>query len=159
MSSANDLLRELRDFRLSRLGQKRDHIVSVGQTWEPFAGGEAKAIWIPTPRFDATTMLFEAPAGTKIDLHHYEPTESLIVMGEVAITLAGEARILRDGDCIRVAPNLAHSVRFNKDSLLHLLWTPAFPVDPNDEKRVLWGATMDDVKRYDSMHLLTRGDK
>jgi quercetin dioxygenase-like cupin family protein len=144
------LVRKLRDFRVGYSSNGERHIVSVGQKWERFGDSDLEAIWVPTPGFQATAMLFRAPAGSAIDLHRHEPVESLIVVGEVELQIDDDTHRMSGGDAVKVESMQPHAAKFLTDSLISLVWNPGFPSDPNDPTRVLWGASPDDVEKYAS---------
>jgi len=154
MSMLEQIQSKVRDLRQVRLDWAEDveGVESIGQSWEPFANGPGEVMWIPTPQKDATVLLYRGAEHSIFDLHAHQPSESAIVLGSVEVLVDGERRILGNGDTIEIPSMTEHGWAFLEDTVLLLSWTPAFPLDPGDEDRVLWGATPEDAEKYNHTH-------
>lgn len=143
----HDRVRDLRRIRLD-WAESATGVESVGQTWEPFASGDGEAMWIPTPGKDATVLLYRGCKHSIFDLHEHRPCESAIIVGKVEVWVDGETRVLGNGETIEIESMAEHGWAFLEDTVLLLTWTPAFPIDPANEDRVLWGAEPEQAEQF-----------
>ncbi len=122
--------------------------VPISNSWDEFQGGPVRAKWVPTDEHNCTLILFEIPAGVTIDFHDHRPTESLIVVGDVRLYTPEESYRLKTGDVMRIKGLQAHAAEFYKDSLLTIMWSPAFSPDPEaPTEQVLYQAGGFDVRK------------
>lgn len=114
---------------------------AVSKEWSSFLDGPVSAKWVPTENHNCTLILFDIPAGTAIDFHNHRPSESFVVIGDVTLYTPSQRVRLQDGDVMKVESRNPHAIVCHNDTLLNLLWVPAFRPDPRAPKeRVLYEA-------------------
>ena len=135
-----------KDFRREENGPE---VIPISKDWGQFDEGPVRAKWVPTDTHNCTLVLFDVPARTVIDFHDHRPTESFVVVGDVTVYTPGRGdKHLRTGDVMKIQHGEPHAAEFHQDTLLTMLWTPAFPSDPDaPEERVLYRAGGLEIER------------
>lgn len=99
-------------------------LVAEDKQWEQLGGGVERKILGYDDQLMMVIVRFEKDAVGS--LHHHEHRQvSYVASGRFEVTIDGNKKVLQEGDCFFVAPNLPHGVIALEGGSLVDIFTPA----------------------------------
>jgi unsaturated pyranuronate lyase len=104
--------------------KEKSFVISSEITWESVDNGVERKILGYDNQLMMVCVRFEKGASGTLH-HHVHRQISYVEKGSFEVSIDGEKKILQQGDCFFVAPNLEHGVVALEQGLLVDIFTPA----------------------------------